>query len=49
MKTYASLAVYMGIGFLLSFVINKGYIYLIASIILFAIGIILNIINSKRK
>ncbi|MEA4972285.1 hypothetical protein SDC9_112873 [bioreactor metagenome] len=49
MKTFASLAIYMGIGFLLSFIINKEYIYLIVSIIMFAIGIILSIINSKRK
>lgn len=49
MRTFAMLAIYMGIGFLLSFVINRYYIYLIVSIIMFAIGIILSIINSKRN
>lgn len=49
MRTFAMLSIYMGIGFLLSFVINRNYIYLIVAIIMFAIGIILSIINSKRN
>lgn len=49
MKTFAMLAVYMGIGFLLSFIINKEHFYLIISVIMFAIGIILNIINSRKN
>jgi len=49
MKTFANLAIYMGIGFLLSFVINRDYIFLTVSIIMFAIGIILSIMNSKKN
>lgn len=48
MKQFANLAIYLGIGFLLSFIINHAYVYLYVSIGMFALGIILHIINSKR-
>lgn len=49
MKTFSTLAIYMGVGFLMSFIINKTNIYLYVSIAMFVIGIILGIINSGRK
>ena len=49
MKLFSNLAVYIGIGFLMSFIVNKTYVYLAVSVIMFIIGIILGIINSKRK
>ena len=49
MKLFSNLAVYTGIGFLMSFIVNKTYVYLVVSVIMFIIGIILGIINSKRK
>ena len=49
MKLFSNLAVYIGIGFLMSFIVNKTYVYLVVSVIMFIIGIILGIINSKRK
>lgn len=49
MKLFSNLAVYIGIGFLMSFIVNKMYVYLVVSVIMFIIGIILGIINSKRK
>ena len=39
----------MGIGFLLSFIINKEYVYLYAAVVLLIIGVILNIINSIKN
>ena len=49
MKLFSNLTVYIGIGFLMSFIVNKMYVYLVVSVIMFIIGIILGIINSKRK
>ena len=49
MKLFSNLAVYIGIGVLMSFIVNKTYVYLVVSVIMFIIGIILGIINSKRK
>ena len=49
MKLFSNLAVYIGIGFLMSFIVNKTYVYLVVSVFMFIIGIILGIINSKRK
>lgn len=48
MKLFGNLAIYLGIGFLLSFIINQAYIYLYVSIVMFIIGIILHLINMKR-
>ncbi len=49
MRIFGNLAVYLGIGFLLSYIINKAEIYLGVSIVMFIIGIILNIISSKMN
>lgn len=49
MKLFGNLAIYLGIGFLLSFIINKAEVYLLVAIIMFILGVILNIINSKRN
>ena len=49
MKLFGNLAVYLGIGFLLSFIMNRAEVYLFVAIIMFILGIVLNIINSKRS
>lgn len=49
MKLFGNLVIYLGIGFLLSFIINKAEVYLLVAIIMFILGVILNIINSKRN
>ena len=43
MKLFGNLAIYLGIGFLLSFIINKAEVYLLVAIIMFILGVILNI------
>ncbi len=48
MKQFGNLAIYLGIGFLLSFIINHAYIYLCVSIAMFVIGIIIHLINSRK-
>lgn len=48
MKQFGNLAIYLGIGFLLSFIINHAYIYLYVSIAMFVIGIIIHLINSRK-
>ena len=47
MKQFANLAVYLSIGFLLSFIINQAYTYLYVAIGMFILGIILHFFNSK--
>ena len=49
MKIFANLAVYLGIGFLLSYIINQAKEFLIVAIVLMAVGILLNIFISKRN
>ncbi len=39
----------MGMGFFLSFVINKENVYLYVAVALLVIGGILNLINSRRN
>ena len=49
MKIFANLAVYLGIGFLLSYIINQAKEFLIVAIVIMAVGILLNIFISKRN
>lgn len=49
MRLFGNLAIYLGLGFLMSFIINRAEIYLIVSKIMFVLGIVINIISSKRN
>lgn len=49
MRLFGNLAIYLGLGFLMSFIINRAEIYLIVSIIMFVLGIVINTISSKRN
>lgn len=49
MKLFGNLAVYLGIGFLMSFIISSVKTYLYVSFVMFLLGIALIVINNKRN
>ena len=49
MRLFGNLAVYMGLGFLMSFIVNKQNIFLVVSILMFIIGIIINTLVSRKN
>ena len=49
MKTFAMLAVYMGIGFILSYMLNGTKLFLYVAIALIVIGGILQLIANKSE
>ena len=49
MKVFGDLSVYLGIGFLLSYIINQANLYLFVAIALIIVGIAINVIIPRRN
>lgn len=47
MRLFGNLAVYLGIGFLMAYIINSVKLYLIVSVVMFLLGIALHLINAR--